>query len=323
MIQKKKKKVKRQHPPSPLHTRWLKSQHHVIITTFHNSTPLYEFALGGGVHLPSSSPALRFIPLGLLHSGLMDFVFFWWCFLFLPRFCSTSLRALARSATLFSTAMLQTAGYTVCSKRKQFNRPRSISLLSFSLRGCLVETRTRFPIVSTAQSWVYPSFFSFSHGRIGWHPTASSPSWLVPTTTWRVSITTSSPFGLWPQSITACLWEDGIALSPCSFRGIVKTDGIRAFPGLQLCRAWPLPRWVCGIFQVVSAKFAFCFSFVWMIVPWVFLTLPACSLIWSLSSIFLASQGFLVRSKMCGWFHTRGTWGVGFFQGVVGSFFMR
>jgi len=33
------------------------------------------------------------------------------------------------------------------------------------------------------------------------------------------------------------------------------------------------------IFEVVSALFAFCFSFVWMIVPWVFLTLPACSLI--------------------------------------------
>jgi len=28
------------------------------------------------VHLPLSSPALRFIPLGFLHSGLMDFVFF-------------------------------------------------------------------------------------------------------------------------------------------------------------------------------------------------------------------------------------------------------
>ena len=79
MIQKKKKKkkkVQRQHPPSPLHTRRLKSQHHVIINTFPNSTPRYGFALGGGVHLPLSSPALRFIPLGLLHSGLMDFVFF-------------------------------------------------------------------------------------------------------------------------------------------------------------------------------------------------------------------------------------------------------
>ena len=32
-------------------------------------------------------------------------------------------------------------------------------------------------------------------------------------------------------------------------------------------------------FDVVSATFAFCFSFVQMIVPWGFLTLPACSLI--------------------------------------------
>jgi len=69
-------KVQRQHPPSPLHTGRLKSQHHEIITTFRNSTPRYEFALGGGVHLPSSSPALGFIPLGFLHSGLMEFVFF-------------------------------------------------------------------------------------------------------------------------------------------------------------------------------------------------------------------------------------------------------
>jgi len=78
MIQKKKKKRKVQelHPLSPLHIGRLKSQHHEMITTFPNSTPRYEFALGGGVHLPLSSPALRFIPLGFLHSGLMDFVFF-------------------------------------------------------------------------------------------------------------------------------------------------------------------------------------------------------------------------------------------------------
>jgi len=117
--------------------------------------------------------------------------------------------------------MLQTAGYTVCSKRKPFNRLRSISLLSLSLRGCLVKTRTRLPIVSTAQSWVYPTFSSSSHGRIGWHPTASSPFGLVPTTTWLVSITTSSPVGLRPRSITACLWEDGIALSPSSFSSVL------------------------------------------------------------------------------------------------------
>jgi len=90
-----------------------------------------------------------------------------------------------------SMPMLQTAGYTVCSRRKYFNRLRSISLLSFSLRHCLVKTRTRFLIVSTAQSRVYPSFSSSSLGRIGWHPTASLPFWLVPTTTGLVSITTS------------------------------------------------------------------------------------------------------------------------------------
>jgi len=46
------------------------------------------------------------------------------------RFCSTALRASARSATLFSTAMLQMAGNTVCSKSKHFNRPLWISLFS-------------------------------------------------------------------------------------------------------------------------------------------------------------------------------------------------
>ena len=203
---KKKKKTRyKQHPPSSLHTRQLKSQYHEIITTFPNSTHHHGFALGGGGIPPLHSPSLRFIPLGLLHSGLMDFVFFWWCFLSLPHFCSASLRASAQLATLSSTPMLQTAGNTVCSKRKHFNRPWSISLFSLSSRGCLVKTPTRLPIVPTVQSWVYPSIFSSSHGRIGWHPTASPLFWLVPTTTWLVPTTTSSPSGLWPQSITACL----------------------------------------------------------------------------------------------------------------------
>ena len=78
MIQEKKekKRYKDSHPPSPLHTRRLKSQHHEIITTFLFSTPRYEFALGGGVIPPLHSPSHRFIPLGFLHSGLMDFVLF-------------------------------------------------------------------------------------------------------------------------------------------------------------------------------------------------------------------------------------------------------
>ena len=64
------------HPPSPLQTRRLKSQHHEIITSFLFSTPRHERALGGGVIPPLHYPSLRFIPLGILHSGLMDFVFF-------------------------------------------------------------------------------------------------------------------------------------------------------------------------------------------------------------------------------------------------------
>jgi len=64
------------HPPSPRHTWRLKYQHHEIITPFANSSPRNGFALRGGVHLPSSSPTLRFIPLGFLDLWLMDFVFF-------------------------------------------------------------------------------------------------------------------------------------------------------------------------------------------------------------------------------------------------------
>jgi len=62
-------KVQRQHPPSSLHTRQLKSQHQEIITTFLFSTPRHELALGGGVIQPLHFPPLGFIPLGFLHSG--------------------------------------------------------------------------------------------------------------------------------------------------------------------------------------------------------------------------------------------------------------
>ena len=51
MILKKKEKKKKEknlhlfHPPSPLDTRRLKSQHHEIITTFLFSTPRHDLAL--------------------------------------------------------------------------------------------------------------------------------------------------------------------------------------------------------------------------------------------------------------------------------------
>ena len=53
--------------------------------------------------------------------------------------------------------------------------------------------------------------------------------------------------------------------------------------------------------------------------PWVLLTLTACSLIGFSSSISSAILGFVLVGKRYGWFHTRGTWGVGFFPGVVGG----
>jgi len=102
----------------------------------------------------------------------------------------------------------------------------------------------------------------------------------------------------------------------------VKRDGIFSLPRTSIMPSLAPPTLSVRNSQVVSATFALCFSFVQMIVPWVFQTLPACSLIRFLLSIFLASQGFLFRGKMCGWFYTRGTWGVVFFPGVVGGFFM-
>ena len=66
---KKNKKVQRQHPPSPLHTRRLKSQHQEIIITFLFSTTSHELALGGGVIPPLHFPSLRLVPLGFLHFG--------------------------------------------------------------------------------------------------------------------------------------------------------------------------------------------------------------------------------------------------------------
>ena len=62
-------KLQTPHPPSPLHTRRLKSQHHEIITTFLFSTPRHELALGCGVIPPLHFPPLRLIPLGFLYSG--------------------------------------------------------------------------------------------------------------------------------------------------------------------------------------------------------------------------------------------------------------
>jgi len=69
--------------------------------------------------------------------------------------------------------MLQTATNTVCSKSKYFNRPWAISLFSLVFEMMPSKTRTRLPIVSTAPSWVYPSFSSSLHGRNGWDPIAS------------------------------------------------------------------------------------------------------------------------------------------------------
>ena len=63
----------------------------------------------------------------------------------------------------------------VCSKGKHSTGHGRFPCSLFSLRDCLVLTGTKLPIVSTTFCWVYPSFSSAPHGRIGWHPTASTP----------------------------------------------------------------------------------------------------------------------------------------------------
>jgi len=63
------------------------------------------------------------------------------------------------------------------------------------------------------------------------------------------------------------------------FRGAAKMDGIFSLPKTSIMTSLAPPALSVWNFQVVSATFAFCFSCVRMIVPLVFLTLPACSLI--------------------------------------------
>jgi len=63
------------------------------------------------------------------------------------------------------------------------------------------------------------------------------------------------------------------------FECAAKIDGIFSLPRTSIMPSLAPPALSVRIFQVVSATFAFCYSFVRMIVPWVFLPLPACSLI--------------------------------------------
>jgi len=63
------------------------------------------------------------------------------------------------------------------------------------------------------------------------------------------------------------------------FECAANIDGIFSLPRTSIMPSLAPPALSVWNFQVVSAKFAFCFSFVWMNVPWVFLTHPACSFI--------------------------------------------
>jgi len=181
--------------------------------------------------------------------------------------------------------MLQMARYTVCSKRKPFNRLRSISLLSLSLRGCLVDdtntitdsfygTELGVPLLLLLVSrshrlapYLFSTFLAGTHYYLAGIHKSFFTFWTRKTTVHR---------GL-PQ-------EDGIALSPSSLWGLptqqVRSSWQRAPPGFSFGRPGH-PRADCaGISQVVAALLdLLIFLFVWMNMPWVFLTLPACSLI--------------------------------------------
>jgi len=196
-----------------------------------------------------------------LPSGLSLWAFFtmgdgfrllWWCFLSLPRFCSASLRAFARSATLFSTPMLQTAGNTVCSKGKHFNRPRSIALFSLSLRGCLGKTRTRLPIVSTAQSWVCPSVLLFSTRSDRLAPycfftlLAGTHNYLAGIHNYFFTIRTMTPVHL---GLPLGGWYCTISFFFLGFANIAGPVLMaQRPPRFLLRRAWQPSCWLCGNF---------------------------------------------------------------------------
>ena len=128
-----------------------------------------------------------------------------------------------------------------------------------------------------------PCFLLFSSRSDRLAPYCFFTFWLVPTTTLLVSTTTSLHSGLVrPRSIGACLCENGIALSPSSFWGLPterdRSLWLSAPPGFSIGGPGNPCTDCAGTSQVVAALFDFCvFLFVWMNVPWVFLTLPACS----------------------------------------------
>jgi len=174
--------------------------------------------------------------------------------------------------------MLLTARYRVCCKRKHLNRPRSISLLSFSLRGCRVKTGTRFLIISTAQSWVYPSFSSSSHGRIGWHPTASLLS-LAGTHNYLAGIYNYF-FTIWTMTMV----PHGLPLRGwyCTICFLFFVCAAKIDVPLGLHGTWIMPSLAPTMriaWELSSGCVLVCFLFFVFVrinMPWVFLTLPAC-----------------------------------------------
>jgi len=84
----------------------------------------------------------------------------------------------------------------------------------------------------------------------------------------RTMVYDGLPLGGWYCTISFLFFE-------CA----AKIDGIFSLLTTSIMPSLDPPVLSVRKFQVVSATFALCFSFVRMIVPWVFLTLPACSLI--------------------------------------------
>jgi len=111
------------HEPSPLHTRRLKSQHHENSSSTSTTTALSVTCNRTLRELHPPPPAL--LPSSYSSSWALASLCLGVVWLYHPLFSPASLSVRTVGNTI--SPMLQTAGTTVRSGRKHFNRPRSIS----------------------------------------------------------------------------------------------------------------------------------------------------------------------------------------------------
>jgi len=141
------------HEPSPLHTQRLKSQHHENSSSTSTTTALSVSCIRTLRELHPPPPAL--LPLSCpwaLASLFLEVIWLYHPLFSLGFAASLSVRTVGNTLS----PRLQKAGTTDFSKRKLFNRPRSISpFSSSSLEAAKSDTHTVTD--SFHGYWVYPS----------------------------------------------------------------------------------------------------------------------------------------------------------------------